>query len=141
MPDIPIGWATLIASSVTALAGLAAVIVTSILGARTRRDVKKVASDTREVKEQVTNSHTTNMREEGDERHAALMRELKTIRTTQSSHGRQIASLDRAQRGMRRDIGRLADADVEQVRADHRLGERLTDLEKTQPHHPTLGES
>ena len=141
MPDIPIGWATLIASTVTSLGGIAAIIVSIVLSRRTRRDVKQVATDARAVKEQVQNSHKTNLREEQDERHSALMGELRAVRSTQASHGRQIGDLQRTQRGMQRDIGRLADADQEQTRSDHRLGERLTELERTQPPHPTQGES
>jgi chromosome segregation ATPase len=133
MTDIPIGWATLIASTVTSLGGIAAIIVSIVLSRRTRRDVKQVASDTREVKEQVKNSHTTNLREEGDERHAEVVGELKAIRRTQAKHSGQINELQSTQRGMKRDIGRLADADAEQVREDHRLGERITELEKTGP--------
>ena len=151
MSDIPIGWATLLAASVTAIASLAAVIVTIILSARTRRDVKQVKADARsasrdasEVKEQVKNSHSTNLREEQDTRHTELVSELKAIRGTQSLHGRQIAEVQRKQRGMQRDIGRLADADQEQTRSDHRLGERITELERTQPGHahpPTQGDN
>lgn len=133
MADIPMGWATLIASTVTSMGGIAAIIISIVLSRRTRRDVQQVASDAREVKEQVKNSHTTNFREENDEQHAEVVRELKAIRGTQASHTRQISELDRVQRGMQRDIGRLADADVEQVREDHRLGERIAELEKTGP--------
>lgn len=133
MADIPMGWATLIASTVTSMGGIAAIIISIVLSRRTRRDVQQVASDAREVKEQVKNNHTTNFREESDEQHAEVVRELKAIRGTQASHTRQIGDLDRVQRGMKRDIGRLADADVEQVREDHRLGERIAELEKTGP--------
>lgn len=141
MSDIPMGWATLIAASLTSLGGIAAVVVSVIFSIRTRRDVKQIGSDAREVKEQVKNSHDTNMREENDLRHAAVMKELRTIKSTQATHGRQITKLDRVQRGMQRDIGRLADADQEQVREDHRLGERITNLESPpKPHHPIQGE-
>ncbi|ODA89815.1 hypothetical protein ATY41_02670 [Leifsonia xyli subsp. xyli] len=58
MADIPIGWATLIAAAVTAAGGMAAIVISIVLGARTRRDVRHIASDAREVKDQVTNSHS-----------------------------------------------------------------------------------
>lgn len=145
MPDIPMGWATLIAASVTALGSVAAVVVTIILSARTRRDVKQVATDAREVKEQVKNSHTTNFREEADERHAENARKLDTVLAqntqiiaTQEQHTRDIGFLQRSQRGMRKDISRLMDADQEQTRSDHRLGERITELEKTGPRRALL---
>jgi uncharacterized coiled-coil DUF342 family protein len=140
MPDIPIGWATLVASTITSLGGIAAIIVSIVLSRRTRRDVQQVASDAREVKEQVKNSHTTNLREENDERHAEVVGELKAIRRTQTKHSNQIGELQSTQRGMKRDIGRLADSDAEQVREDHRLGERITELEKTGPR-PRLGQN
>ncbi|MCU1418724.1 MAG: hypothetical protein JWP32_2898 [Schumannella sp.] len=137
MYDIPVGWATLIAATITSIGG----VVAFILSVRSRGDVKQIRADVtqtktdaREVKEQVKNSHTTNMREEGDDRHQAVMRELGTIKNTQATHGRQIGDLQRTQRGMQKDIGRLADADQEQIRSDHRLGDRITDLEKTGEH-------
>lgn len=143
MGDIPTGWATLIAAAITSAGAIAAMI----MSARTRSDVRQMGSDVaqtksdaREVKEQVKNSHDTNMREEGDERHEAVMSELRTIKSTQATHGRQIRQLDKVQRGMKRDIGRLADADQEQVREDNRLGARLAQLEHPkQP--PPQGES
>ena len=149
MPDIPMGWATLIAAAVTAAGGMAAIVISIVLGARTRRAVKNIASDTREVKEQVTNSHTTNLRDESDHRHneliseiTAVISEITAVRATQDTHGERLDEVQRTQRGMQRDIGRLADADQEHTRTDHRLSERLTDIEKNNPRpHLPEGES
>lgn len=142
MPDIPMGWATLIAAAVTAAGGMAAIVISIVLGARPRRAVKHIASDTRETREQVTNSHTTNLRDESDHRHNELISEITAVRATQDTHGERLDEVQRTQRGMQRDIGRLADADQEQTRTDHRLSERLTDIEKNNPRpRPPEGES
>jgi hypothetical protein len=130
MGDIPMGWATLIAAILTSCGGVVAII----MSVRTRSDVKQIGSDARIVREQVKNSHPTNMRDENDERHVEVMNELRTIKSTQATHGRQIGDLQTTTRGMKRDIGRLADADQEQVREDHRLGERLSHLERKPKH-------
>lgn len=73
---------------------------------------------------QVENSHDTNMREEGDDRHAQNLAILKHL----------VDSVDGVMsdmRGMRRDIGRLADADVKH-------DTRIRDIEQTHPPKGTI---
>lgn len=77
---------------------------------------------------QVENSHATNMREENDERHeqeTGLHKQtLKALRFLTS----QMVGVQADIRGVRRDVGRLADADV---RHDQKLVEhddRITKL-------------
>lgn len=63
---------------VSLINGLFAVLLL-ILGARLNRRVKRVATDSAATLYQVKNSHTTNLREEADERHeenTLLLREV-----------------------------------------------------------------
>lgn len=75
------------------------------------------ATDSAITKEQVQNSHTTNLREESDTRHAALILALESIQGKQAEQARSIDDVKVSQRGLQRDIGRLADADLEISRA------------------------
>lgn len=103
-----------LASIVTAIGGVMVVILN-----RTRQHA-------RAARVQVENSHSTNFREEQDEYHHAQLAAVASLRTHFDT---QINGVRSDFRGMRKDIGRLADADK-----DH--DERLRDLERTQPHPP-----
>lgn len=74
----------------------------------------EIADDAREARVQVKNSHTTNLREEGDERHEEIMGKLDSLAETQTEHGRNI-------RGVRQEIGLLHEADrqVRRELSDH----------------------
>lgn len=121
--DIPGGWVTVIVALLTFVLGP---IVTIILSARMSHQVK-------ETREQVTNSHSTNMRVELDERHAALMGELTGIQTTLKDHTRDIGGIREEQRLQRRDMGQLREELAETRSKGSDDHERLIDLERTQP--------
>lgn len=80
----------------------------------------------RAARVQVENSHTTNLREEQDVRHIESMSAIAEMRRhVDSRFDAQGADI----RGLRKDVGRLADS-------DHELEERVRDLERTQPDRP-----
>lgn len=100
--------------AVTTVAGIL-VIVNTIVANRARQHSKATRA-------QVENDHSTNLREEGDERHAentGLLRDLLE----------RISGVKSDIRGLRRDIGRLADA-------DRTHEERIHELERTHPPRP-----
>jgi len=68
----------------------------------TRKSVEKVAADTAIVRAEVKNSHTTNLREESDERHDAVMDLLTELREEMRETRADV-------RGLRRDGGRQDD--------------------------------
>lgn len=74
----------------------------------------EIADDAREARVQVKNTHTTNLREEGDERHGEIMDKLEALAETQTEQGRNI-------RGVRKEIGLLHEADrqVRRELSDH----------------------
>ena len=64
---------------VVALVGLASTIVSILLTARVNTKVNRVGRDAAAARIQVENNHETNMREEGDDRHAENSSKLDTI--------------------------------------------------------------
>lgn len=84
----------------------------------TRKSVEKMAADTAIVRAEVKNSHTTNFREESDERHESLTVLLRDIRS-------EMGEIRADVRGIRADDGRQ----------DERI-QRLEDtvLFRTHPH-------
>lgn len=109
MGDIPSGWALVLSG----LFGTVGVIVAAIMQVRTRREVRQVGEDAAAVKEQVKNSHTTNMREESDTRHDEVLQEFSVLREY----------IREELRDVRRDITRLS-TDQSQDRADIRQLEK-----------------
>lgn len=89
-------------------------------------DSKSAAVDSAIAKEQVQNSHKTNLREEQDERHKALTDTLDTILGKQAEQARSLDDVKASQRGLQRDIGRLADADLEHTKAAREDRARLS---------------
>lgn len=85
----------------------------------TRKKVTAAAVDAKAARAQVENSHTANFRDDHDEKHGEVMDAIKRV-------DRRVENVEADLRGARRDIGRLADADM-------RHDERIHDLEKTQP--------
>lgn len=53
--------------------------VIAVMIGRTSTRVKSIERDAAQTREHVANSHTTNLREESDERHAALMAALDAV--------------------------------------------------------------
>jgi hypothetical protein len=93
--------------------------VLTFLGVRLNQVVrhsKSAADDSATVKEQVQNSHTTNLREESDVRHDAVILILEGIQGKQAEQARSLEDVKASQRGLKRDIGRLADADLEHAK-------------------------
>lgn len=68
----------------------------------TRKSVEKMAADTAIVRAEVKNSHTTNLREESDERHGTVVDLLNELRHEMRETRADV-------RGLRRDGGRQDD--------------------------------
>lgn len=130
--DIPGGWVALIGVFLTAVVGPVAVLIVT---ARLSGKVKAIRSDVAITRDHVANSHVDeqgrpiNMREEQDRYQRELVRRLDTVIDTQRDQGRDIG-------GMREDIRRLAEADLEQTRIARRNRDRIDDLERTRPPRP-----
>lgn len=86
------------------------------------KKIDQVKSDSSASRAQVENSHTTNLRVEQDERHAEIMQRFDLQDARSESQERQIVGLQKDVRGMRSDIGRLAEK-------DEKLDDRIHDLE------------
>ncbi len=109
-------------------------------------DAKAAAADSKEARIQVKNSHDTNLREEGDERHAEIVETLKTvirdmqgIREDNLSIKHDIGILHGSVRGLGRDITGLRETDS-QARSDlaAAVTERNEQLEKVRLDIPAL---
>ena len=125
--DIPGGWATVIAALITFLIGPA---VIAILGARLTRKVNHLSADTKATRHQVENSHSTNLRDDQDDKHAELVELVKAVIGAQKSQGAEIGGVREELRGVRRDVSDLrGELGVER--------ERIRDLEDTRPHAQT----
>lgn len=92
-----------------AIVGTAGLILVALIGNRARQHAKA-------TRDQVENSHTTNLREEADDRHRELVRRLEGVASDV--------------RGIRRDLGRHTDH-----LTDHE--KRLDLIERTQPKETT----
>lgn len=138
--DIPGGWATVLVALISFVLG------PYLLQARANRRIKKIDEKTDRTLDQVENNHRDpvtgepiNMREENDDRHEAVMTAIENVKRTQVDHGSQLRDVQSTQRGMQRDIGRLADQDVDQQRRTDKLSDHVHELEQTIPKH-RLGE-
>lgn len=109
MGDIPSGWALVLSG----LFGTVGAIIAGVISVRTRSDVRKVGRDAAVVREQVQNSHDTNLREEGDSRHDEVLTEFSILREY----------IREELRDMRKDLTRLS-TDQSQDRADIRQLEK-----------------
>ncbi|WP_417372732.1 DUF2746 domain-containing protein [Glutamicibacter protophormiae] len=111
---------------ILAIIGGVVTILTAIIGklsidvGRTKKDAKSAAADAKEARIQVKNSHDTNLREEGDERHAEIVETLKSvvrdvqgIRDDNQATRRDIGILHGAIRGVVRDITGLRETDAQ----------------------------
>lgn len=121
------------------IGGVAVALITVIGGIaiavlnRARQHAKVAAENSAVVKNEVKNDHTTNLRDESDERHAEILAEIKSVREVQSNQGRQIAGLNKSVGGIRDELRGMRD-DNRQVRKelDEERG-RIRRLEDTQP--------
>ena len=82
--------------------------------------LSSVASDAREAREQVKNSHDTNLREEGDVRHEEILatlknviRDMQGVRDDNQATRKDIGILHGAIRGVVRDITGLRETDAQ----------------------------
>lgn len=107
-----------------ASSGLVLVAVLPVL-LSTRKKASAAATDAKAAREQVQNSHTVNFRDDHDTKHGEVMAAIARV-------DQRVVNVESDMRGMRRDIGRLADADA-------RHDERIHDLERTQPQTPKRG--
>lgn len=132
MPLTEASWVALLVQSI-ASAGLVLVAVVTV-GLPLLLSIRKkagaaatsagaAAADAKAAREQVQNSHETNFRDDHDEKHTAVM---SAIAGVESRMDARFTNLEGDIRGVRRDIGRLADADA-------RHENRIHELEQTQP--------
>ena len=104
---------TVVVSMITVVIGPAFM---AILAAILNRKIKNIRSDTAQTLDQVKNSHTTNLREEGDDRHSEIVALVSAVINTQAAQGHDIS-------GIRSELRTLRDDDSEQRK-------RILDLEK-----------
>lgn len=105
------GWLTeaVIVQTITTLGIVLGALITAWFPLRKKLTV--IGKDAQEAREQVKNSHDTNLREEGDERHEATMSALREV-------ARDVRGLRDDHQATRKDIGFL--------RAEDRAGRRET---------------
>ena len=113
-----------VAAVLTALATLVGAIVQSM---KTREDIRSMH---RQLNHEVKPNHGGSLRDSNDR----IEEKLGTISTALDSQETSLHRLEEHQRGMARDIGRLADVDMDLRRDAHdahtRLDDRLTRLER-----------
>lgn len=97
---------------------------------------RAAAQDSALARDQVTNNHTSNMREENDERHQEILDlfaqavvRVDLVAGTQVEQTKRLDSMASDQRGMRKDVGRLSDSMVDLGRRQGQLGLQLHDIE------------
>lgn len=103
------GWATVLAGFVASIPG----VLAAVMSVRTRTAVRRVGDDAAIVREEVKNSHKTNLRQESDARHDEVLQEFSVLREY----------IREELRDMRKDITRLS-SDQSQDRADIRQLEK-----------------
>lgn len=112
------------AAVITALATFIGAIVQS---AKTREDIRRMH---RQLDHEVKPNHGGSLRDSNDR----IEGKLAAIGSTLSSQESSLERLESSQRGMAKDIGRLADVDMDLRRDAHdahtRLDDRLTRLER-----------
>lgn len=144
---------------ILAIIGGVVTILTALIGklsidvGRTKKDAraaatdaKAAAADSKEARIQVKNSHDTNLREEGDERHAEILETLKSvirdvqgIRDDNLATRKDIGILHGSIRGLGRDITGLRETDA-QARSElsAAVTERNEQLERVRLDIPAL---
>lgn len=112
------------AAVITALATFIGAIVQS---AKTRDDIRRMH---RQLDHEVKPNHGGSLRDSNDR----IEEKLAAIGSTLSSQESSLERLESSQRGMAKDIGRLADVDMDLRRDAHdahtRLDDRITRLER-----------
>jgi hypothetical protein len=144
--DIPPGWASIWSAIVEVVGPTLVGAALALMGWMLRR-LKHIQDDTAAARKDaaaakqssaVTEWHTANahldpntglpinQRDDMDQKHEQLLELFEGV------NGR-FDNVERDIRGMQRDIGRLADADLEQVRKSNRMQDHLDELERTRP--------
>ncbi|GAA1736756.1 hypothetical protein [Microcella frigidaquae] len=95
----------------------------------TRRSAKRAESAAVQAKKEITNGHSEHVRDQLDRQHAEAMKATDELRSTFEKRADRLAS---DMSGIRRDVGRLADAQAEQGKAIHTL-----QLQQLRDHPPT----
>lgn len=122
------------------------VIITAFLGiltalvARSSSHAKAAARDSKAARDQVQNSHTTNLRVEQDERHDEIVhlvqlvsKGVENLESIQLEHGKRIDMIHSDSRGIKKDVGRISDV-TSDLREQHAIiKERLHALELHSP--------
>lgn len=122
--DIPGGWVTIIVALITAVVGPAAI---AILGAKLNRKVNHLRADAKATREQVENTHETNLRDDNDDKHAELVALVNAVIDTQKSQGVEIGGIRSELRAVRKDVSDLrGELGIER--------QRIRELEDTRPH-------
>lgn len=128
--DIPGGWVTVIVAIVTSTLGPAVLLG---LGARLNKKVNHLRADAKATRTQVENSHTTNLRDDQDDKHAEVMRTIETVIEMQRAQGRDIGGMREDSRLIRLDILGVRE-DVTKLRTRVESDqERIRELEDTRP--------
>lgn len=84
----------------------------------TRRTAKRAETAAVQAKKEITNGHSEHVRDQLDRQHAEALQATNELRATFEKRADRLAS-DIS--GIRRDVGRLADAQAEQGKAIHTL--------------------
>lgn len=110
----------LITAGVIFAAGIPAYLSFKTKLAEINTGTQAAAKDAKEARIQVKNSHTTNLREEGDERHEATMNALTEL-------GRDVRGLREDHYATRKDIGLLHSEDRATRRETQELRRELSE--------------
>lgn len=121
--------------SLLAPGGVIVVVVGGIFAVVQSRKARKRDEVTEVIREQVQNSHGTNLRDDIDK----VMTVTATLESNVTTLDERLRDVERAQRsqhelilaemrGMRRDIGRLGDADLQQAEERNQIRQKVDDL-------------
>ena len=117
-PDAP-WWANVLAALVLAVV----TTVGTVLATRpVRRDLRQVKSDAKEARDQTANTHTTNLREDLDEKFAEVLTAVSEVKDEQREQRRDIGGLRADHRQTRDDLGHLrevVDGNASEGRRQH----------------------
>lgn len=102
-------WAYIIAVAIIALGP-------TVLAWMNHRQGRRIRDQGERIRHQVENDHDSNMRDEQDERHAAIMDRLDELTKNDDQTAECIRNIDRSLNSLDRRTGRIGD----EVRADRR---------------------
>lgn len=117
--------AIVIPAVTTALAGVVVALINRPVRKKLDAAEKKlgaVAADAREARDQTANTHTTNLREDLDEKFAEVLTAVSEVKDVQREHGRDIGGLRADHRQTRTELGHLrevVDGNASESRRQH----------------------